>query len=41
LHKILSLSEWLANEFGAEYLTVIGDIQDNDCSIKLETIPLN
>ena len=41
LHKLLSLSEWLANEFGAEYLTVIGDIQDNDCSIKLETIPLN
>ena len=41
LHKLLSISEWLANEFGAEYLTVIGDIQDNDCSIKLETIPLN
>ena len=41
LHKLLSLSEWLANEFGAEYLTVIGDIPDNDCSIKLETIPLN
>ena len=41
LYKLLSLSEWLANEFGAEYLTVIGDIPDNDCSIKLETIPLN
>ncbi len=41
LRKILSISEWLANEFGAEYLTVIGDIPDNDCSIKLETIPLN
>ena len=41
LLKILSLSEWLANEFGAEYLTVLGDIPDNDCSIKLETIPLS
>jgi len=41
LRKILSLSEWLANEFGAEYLTVLGDIPDNDCSIKLETIPLS
>ncbi len=41
LRQILTLSEWLANEFGAEYLTVIGDIPNNDCSIKIETIPLS
>ena len=40
LGKILPLSEWLANEFGAQYLTLIGDIQNTDCSIKIETIPL-
>ena len=40
LDKILPLSEWLANEFGAQYLTLIGDIQNTDCSIKIETIPL-
>ena len=39
--QILTLSEWLANEFGTEYLTVIGDIPNNDCSIKIETIPLS
>jgi len=41
LRQILALSEWLANEFGTEYLTVIGDIPNNDCSIKIETIPLS
>ena len=40
LRQILTLSEWLANEFGTEYLTVIGDIPNNDCSIKIETIPV-
>ena len=40
LSQILTLSEWLANEFGTEYLTVIGDIPNNDCSIKIETIPV-
>ena len=40
LSQILILSEWLANEFGTEYLTVIGDIPNNDCSIKIETIPV-
>ena len=41
LGKILPLSEWLANEFGAQYLTLIGDIPNSDCSIKTETIPLS
>ena len=41
LNKILPLSEWLANEFGAQYLTFIGDIPNTDCSIKIETIPLS
>ena len=40
-NKILPLSEWLANEFGAQYLTLIGDIPNTDCSIKIETIPLS
>jgi len=40
LGKILPLSEWLANQFGAQYLTLIGDIQNTGCSIKIETIPL-
>ena len=40
LGKILPLSEWLANEFGAQYLTLIGDIPNTDCSLKIETIPL-
>ena len=40
LRHIVTLSEWLANEFGTEYLTVIGDIPNNDCSIKIENIPL-
>ena len=35
------LSEWLANEFGAEYLTWIGDIMNTNCSIKIETVPLS
>ena len=41
LNKILPLSEWLANEFGAQYLTLIGDMPNTDCSIKIETIPLS
>ena len=41
LNNILPLSEWLANEFGAQYLTLIGDIPNSDCSIKTETIPLS
>ena len=41
IRQILNLSEWLANEFGTEYLTVIGDIPNNDCSIKIESIPLS
>ena len=41
ISQILNLSEWLANEFGTEYLTVIGDIPNNDCSIKIESIPLS
>jgi len=40
LNKIAYLSEWLANEFGAQYLTLIGDIPNIDCSIKTESIPL-
>ena len=40
LNNILPLSEWLANEFGAQYLTLIGDIPNSDCSIKTEAIPL-
>ena len=40
LGKILPLSEWLANQFGAQYLTLIGDIQNTGCSIKIENIPL-
>ena len=40
LGKILPLSEWLANQFGAQYLTLIGDIQNTGCSIKIETISL-
>ena len=40
LGKILPLSEWLAKQFGAQYLTLIGDIQNTGCSIKIETIPL-
>ena len=41
LNKVLSISEWLANEFGSQYLTLIGDISNTDCSIKIETIPLS
>ena len=41
LGKILPLSEWLANEFGAQKLTLIGDMPNTDCSIKIETIPLS
>ena len=41
LGKILPLSKWLANEFGAQYLTFIGDVPNTDCSIKIETIPLS
>ena len=40
LGKILPLSEWLANEFGAQYLTLIGDVPNTDCSIKIEIISL-
>ena len=40
LQNPLPLSEWLANEFGAQYLTWIGDITNTNCSIKIETIPL-
>ena len=41
LNKTAYISEWLANEFGAQYLTLIGDIPNTDCSIKTETIPLS
>ena len=41
LQNPFPLSEWLANEFGAQYLTWIGDITNTNCSIKIETIPLN
>jgi dihydroneopterin aldolase len=41
LQNPLPLSEWLANEFGAQYLTWIGDITNTNCSIKIETIPLS
>ena len=41
LQKILPLSQWLANQFGAEYLTLIGEIPNNNCSIKLETVTLS
>ena len=41
LQNPFPLSEWLANEFGAEYLTWIGDITNTNCSIKIETVPLN
>ena len=40
LQNILPLSEWLANEFGAQYLTMIGEMPNNNCSIKIETVPL-
>ena len=41
LQNPLPLSEWLANEFGAQYLTWIGDITNTNCSIKIETVSLN
>ena len=41
LQNPLPLSEWLANEFGTQYLTWIGDITNTNCSIKIETIPLS
>ena len=41
LQNPLPLSEWLANEFGAQYLTWIGDVTNTNCSIKIETIPLS
>ena len=41
LQNPLPLSEWLANEFGARYLTWVGDITNTNCSIKIETIPLS
>jgi dihydroneopterin aldolase len=41
LQNPLPLSEWLANEFGAQYLTWIGDITNTNCSIKIETVPLS
>lgn len=41
LQNPLPLSEWLANEFGAQYVTWIGDITNTNCSIKIETIPLS
>ena len=41
LQNPFPLSEWLANEFGAQYLTWIGDITNTNCSIKIETVPLN
>ena len=41
LQSPLSLSEWLANEFGAQHLTWIGDITNTNCSIKIETVPLS
>ena len=40
LQNILPLSEWLANELGAEYLTMIGEMPNNNCSIKIETVTL-
>ena len=40
LQNPLPLSEWLANEFGTQYVTWIGDITNTNCSIKIETIPL-
>jgi len=41
LQNPLPLSEWLANEFGTQYVTSIGDITNTNCSIKIETIPLS
>jgi dihydroneopterin aldolase len=41
LQNPFPLSEWLANEFGAQYLTWIGDITNTNCSIKIETVSLN
>ena len=41
LQNPLPLSEWLANEFGTQYVTWIGDITNTNCSIKIETIPLS
>ena len=41
LQNPLPLSEWLANEFGTQYVTWIGDITNINCSIKIETIPLS
>ena len=41
LQNPLPLSEWLANEFGTQHLTWIGDITNINCSIKIETIPLS
>jgi dihydroneopterin aldolase len=41
LQNPLPLSEWLANEFGAQYLTWIGDITNTNYSIKIETLPLS
>ena len=40
LQNILTLSEWLANEFGVQYLTMIREMPNNNCSIKIETVPL-
>jgi dihydroneopterin aldolase len=41
LQNPLPLSEWLANEFGTQNVTWIGDITNINCSIKIETIPLS
>ena len=41
LQNPLPLSEWLANEFGTQYVKWIGDITNTNCSIKIETIPLS
>ena len=41
LQNPLPLSEWLANEFGTQYVTWIGDITNTDCSVKIETVPLS
>ena len=41
LNKTAYLAEWLANEFGAQYLTLIGDIPSADCCIKTETVTLS
>jgi dihydroneopterin aldolase len=41
LQNPFPLSEWLANELGAQYLTWIGDITNTNCSIKIETVSLN